>query len=187
MTNQVISLNTETGCLNGVLFLPSPHQDERPAGTAIDLLVIHSISLPPGEFGGQAIPDFFMGQLKIADHPYFAEIQSLRVSAHLLIRRTGEIIQFVPFHRRAWHAGESNFQGRARCNDYSIGIELEGVDTLPYEAVQYQQLAAVTHLLMQAYPGLTRERMVGHSDIAPGRKTDPGEAFHWHHFIGQLT
>ncbi|HEU5281314.1 MAG TPA: 1,6-anhydro-N-acetylmuramyl-L-alanine amidase AmpD [Gammaproteobacteria bacterium] len=186
MTNQMLSLNPETGCLEGVPFLASPHQDARPEGLPIDLLVVHNISLPPGQFGGSAVLDFFCGRLPVNDHPYFTEIQHLRVSAHLFIRRDGSMVQFVPFHRRAWHAGESHFQGKDRCNDFSIGIELEGTDTLPYEAVQYEQLAAVTRLLMQVYPALTRERLVGHATIAPGRKTDPGDAFHWQHFIGQL-
>lgn len=186
MINQVLSLNRATGCLDGVPYLPSPHQDERPAGVPIDLLVVHNISLPPGQFGGQAVLDFFCGQLQVSDHPYFAEIAHLRVSAHLFIRRDGSLVQFVPFHQRAWHAGVSHFQGKDRCNDFSIGIELEGTDTHPYEPAQYTQLAAVTRLLMQAYPGLTRERLVGHATIAPGRKTDPGEAFLWQHFIGQL-
>lgn len=187
MINSPLSLNRETGRLNEAAYLPSPHQDERPAGNPIQLLVIHNISLPPGEFGGPFVSDLFLGKLEPLAHPYFASIQHLKVSAHLFIRRSGEILQFVPFHQRAWHAGESNFQGQTRCNDFSIGIELEGTDTLPYEAVQYQQLAAVTRLLMQAYPELSRERIVGHADIAPGRKTDPGDAFDWHLYIGQLT
>jgi AmpD protein len=168
-----------TGLLSGAEYRASPHCDERPAGTAIDLLVIHGISLPPGEFGGPWIEQFFLGKLPPDAHPYFREIASLRVAAHLLIRRDGSVVQFVPFHKRAWHAGQSVFQGREACNDFSIGIEIEGDDATPYAAPQYGTLACVTAALMRAYPGITTARIVGHSDIAPGRKTDPGPAFDW--------
>lgn len=168
-------------------FIPSPNCDERPADTEIDLLVIHGISLPPGEFGGDAINALFTNQLDPKAHPAFHSIADLKVSAHILIRRDGEVIQYVPFKKRAWHAGESSFQGRTRCNDFSIGIELEGADTVPYEPIQYQRLAALTQVLMQFYPGITQQRIVGHSDIAPGRKTDPGAAFDWQHFFGLLN
>lgn len=158
------------GLLKGTEYKPSPYCDERPLGTDIDCLVIHSMSLPKGQYGGTYIDDFFCGRLPE---------MGLKVSAHLLIRRTGHIPQFVPFSKRAWHAGESCFQGRTHCNDFSIGIELEGTDDSPYENIQYQKLAEVTRSLMQAYPTLTFERITGHSDIAPNRKTDPGPFFDW--------
>lgn len=159
--------------------LASPNADERPGGEAPSLLVVHNISLPPGEFGGDAIKAFFTNCLDCTQHPFYREIEQLRVSTHLLIERSGHTTQFVPFTRRAWHAGVSSFQGRERCNDFSIGIEMEGADTVPYTDRQYRVLADVTLILMRAYPGLSPERIVGHSDIAPGRKTDPGPAFDW--------
>ena len=160
-------------------WLPSPNSDERPDSSDISLLVIHGISLPPGEFGGAHVDALFCNQLDAAAHPYFAEICHLRVSAHLLLTREGDITQFVPFDRRAWHAGASEFAGRTVCNDFSIGIELEGTDDTPYTDAQYHQLAKVTRALLDAYPGITRDRITGHSDIAPGRKTDPGPHFDW--------
>ncbi|HSN17642.1 MAG TPA: 1,6-anhydro-N-acetylmuramyl-L-alanine amidase AmpD [Gammaproteobacteria bacterium] len=172
-------VDASTGLISGAQFLASPHQDERPSGTEVDLLVIHGISLPPGEFGGPWIERLFMGTLPADAHPYFKDIAGLRVAAHLLIRRDGTLVQFVPFHKRAWHAGKSAFQGRETCNDFSIGIEIEGDDATPYESAQYQALASVTSALLRAYPGITTARIVGHSDIAPGRKTDPGPAFDW--------
>jgi len=168
-----------TGLMRGARYTPSPHCDERPAGNAVDLLVIHGISLPPGEFGGPWIERLFLGQLPVDAHHYFASIAALKVTAHLLIRRDGELLQFVAFHKRAWHAGASSFQGRSACNDFSIGVELEGADDIAYGPAQYARLAAVTAALMQAYPGITSSRIVGHSDVAPGRKTDPGPAFDW--------
>ena len=167
------------GWLQGVRRTPSPNFDERPADCGVELIVVHGISLPPGEFGGGYVDALFTNTLDPAAHAYFADIASLRVSAHLLIDRAGDITQYVPFNRRAWHAGESCFEDRQRCNDFSIGIELEGTDELPYEDVQYQQLAAVIRLLRRLWPDITAERIVGHSDIAPGRKTDPGPAFDW--------
>ncbi len=158
---------------------PSPFCNARPAGAAIDLLVIHNISLPPGEFGGPWIDDLFLGRLDPQAHPYFRDIAGVPVSAHLLIRRNGACIQYVPFGERAWHAGVSCFQGRERCNDYSIGIELEGSDDIPFSQVQYQVLATVTRDLMAAYLGITQGRIAGHSDLSPGRKTDPGPHFDW--------
>ena len=159
---------------------PSPHCDDRPAGTAIDLLVIHNISLPPGEFGGSAIDDLFLGRLDPAAHPYYRIAAAAGpVSTHFLIRRDGALIQYVPCRRRAWHAGRSCFGGRERCNEFSIGIELEGTDTLPFEPAQYLTLARCTLALLCQYPAITPERIVGHSDIAPGRKTDPGPFFAW--------
>jgi AmpD protein len=168
-----------TGLLEGVRQVFSPHHDARPDGVTPDLIVMHGISLPPDEFGGPWIEQFFNGQRLPDIHPYFATVQGLRVSAHLLIRRDGEIVQFVPFHRRAWHAGASQFEGRSACNDFSIGIEMEGADDIAYEAAQYQAAAAAIRALLQAYPSLSAARLVGHSDIAPGRKTDPGESFDW--------
>jgi AmpD protein len=157
----------------------SPNCDERPAGCAIDLLVVHGISLPPREYGGRWIDAFFTNTLDPRAHPYFGEIHDRRVSAHVLIGRDGFVTQYVPFDRRAWHAGASSFEGRAACNDFSIGIELEGSDDEPYEEIQYEQLAATARALMRRYPGITRGHIVGHSDIAPGRKTDPGPHFDW--------
>jgi len=172
-------VDVSTGLISGARFLASPHHDARPAGTGIDLLVIHGISLPPGEFGGPWIEQLFMGTLPKDAHPYFKDIAALKVAPHLLIRRDGMLQQFVPFHERAWHAGASNYQGREACNDFSIGIEIEGDDTTPYAAAQYPVLASISAALMRAYPGVTTARIVGHSDIAPGRKTDPGPAFDW--------
>ncbi len=153
----------------------------------VSLLVIHGISLPPGRFGGPWIEDLFLNRLDPDADPYFRDICGLRVAAHLLIRREGELVQYVPLTRRAWHAGRSVFQGCGDCNDFSIGIELEGSDELPYTDIQYQVLARVTRAIMQVFPAITPERIVGHSDIAPGRKTDPGPAFDWCHFKGLLA
>lgn len=161
---------------------PSPFHNERPAGE-ISLLVVHNIALPPLTYGGPWIERLFQGQLPGGVHPYFDEIAGLEVSAHLLIRRTGELVQFVPFDQRAWHAGRSSFEGRANCNDYAIGIELEGSDQQPYTSHQYVQLIAVTQVLMQTYPQLTLERICGHEQISPGRKTDPGPAFEWPRYL----
>jgi AmpD protein len=169
----------QDGWLTGAQRSDSPNCDERPAGVPVDLLVVHGISLPPGEFGGPWIAQLFGNSLPADAHPYFADICHLRVSAHLLIRRDGSMIQFVPFDRRAWHAGVSEYRGRGACNDFSVGIELEGTDELPYESIQYERLAAVARCLIAHYPGLDSQRIVGHSDIAPGRKTDPGPFFDW--------
>jgi AmpD protein len=156
--------------------IPSPNCDERPAGCAIELIVIHSISLPPGEFGGAGVIELFTNRLDPAGHPAYAAISGLKVSAHFLIRRDGEIIQFVACGMRAWHAGESSWKGRARCNDFSIGIELEGTDDSAFEDAQYTGLAALTRALRARYPIVA---CVGHSEVAPGRKTDPGPFFDW--------
>ncbi len=172
--------------LPGAAFHPSENRDERPADTPIDLLVIHSISLSPGEFGGPWIDDFFLNRLDANAHPFFATIQDLRVSTHLLIRRDGKIVQYVPFDLRAWHAGQSNFCGRGRCNDFSIGIELEGSDTEPFTDPQYHALVQATHWLMQRYPGIRETRITSHSAIAPGRKSDPGPHFDWRRYRGRL-
>ena len=164
------------GWLEGVRRIPSPNCDDRPEGSTVELIVIHSISLPPGEFGGDGIQRLFTNSLDPAGHPYYAGIAGLRVSAHFLIRRTGELIQFVPCGRRAWHAGESSWKGRARCNDFSIGVELEGSDDTPFEDVQYAVLASLAAALRARFPVA---ESAGHSDIAPGRKTDPGPYFDW--------
>lgn len=154
--------------------------------SAINLLVVHNISLPPKQFGGPYIDQLFAGCLNPDEHAYFKDIAGIRVSSHLLIRRDGELVQYVPLHKRAWHAGLSSYQGREKCNDFSIGIELEGADDVEYETAQYRVLAKVARLLLQAYPNMNRERITGHSDIAPGRKTDPGPAFDWDYFCQQL-
>lgn len=167
------------GLAGGVPFIASPNCDERPAGTDIDLLVIHAISLPPGEFGGPAIENLFLNRLDSAAHPYYAGIAGMQVSAHFLVRREGAITQFVPCVKRAWHAGESSWRGRSRCNDFSVGIELEGTDDVPFEGAQYESLARLTRSLMAAYPVID---IAGHSEIAPGRKTDPGSHFDWGRF-----
>ena len=173
------SIDTATGLLLDARQVPSPNCDDRPAGVTADVIVVHGISLPPGEFGGPWVDLLFTNRLPANEHPYFATISELRVSSHLLIRRDGERVQYVPFHRRAWHAGASSYQGRERCNDFSIGIELEGGDDIAYEPAQYRALADVIAKLCRAYPTLSRSRVTGHSDIAPGRKTDPGDAFDW--------
>jgi AmpD protein len=157
----------------------SPNQDARPPGTIVDLLVIHNISLPPGEFGGPWIEQLFTNRLDPRTHPDFSPLAGLKVSAHLLIRRDGELLQFVPLQQRAWHAGPSCFDGRSACNDFSIGIELEGSDHTPFNDTQYDRLAATTRAVRARFPAITPQRIVGHSDIAPGRKTDPGPCFDW--------
>jgi AmpD protein len=164
------------GCVRAAAQVASPNADDRPYDTAITLVVVHGISLPPGEFGGDAIERLFTNRLDPAAHPYFASIATLRVSSHFLVRRNGALVQFVPCARRAWHAGASSWNGVARCNDYSIGIELEGTDTDAYEDRQYRTLARLCRALMRRYP-ITD--IAGHRDIAPTRKTDPGPAFDW--------
>lgn len=177
----------------GTLWLPevgyaaSPNADARPAGTVVDTLVIHNISLPPGQFGGGHIHALFDNRIDPQAHPYFAEIHSLRVSAHLLIERDGSTTQFVSLDRRAWHAGQSAFCGRTGCNDFSIGIELEGTDTGPFSDAQYRRLAEITRRIQEHFPAITQERIVGHSDIAPGRKTDPGPCFDWARYHALLS
>ena len=172
-------IDTNTGLLDAADQVPSPNQDDRPPGAEPELIVVHSISLPPGEFGGPHIQELFTNSLDPAAHPYFATIADMRVSAHLLIRRDGSLLQFVPFGRRAWHAGMSCYQGREQCNDFSIGIELEGTDAGEYDACQYEVLVDVIESLCEAYPRLSPARIAAHSDIAPGRKTDPGPGFDW--------
>ena len=165
--------------LHGAQRVLSPNYSERAADAGISLLVIHNISLPPGQFGGPWISDLFCNRLSPDFHPYFAGICGLRVSAHLLIRRDGTVIQYVPFDCKAWHAGDSSFEGREACNEFSIGVELEGTDDLPFTDFQYERLSTLTRLLMDQYPAITPERITGHSDISPGRKTDPGPCFDW--------
>lgn len=174
------------GWLVGARRCPSPNYNQRPCGEPVSLLVIHNISLPPGQFGGGCIEAFFCNQLDTQAHPYFAEIADLQVSAHLLISREGCSTQFVSFDDRAWHAGQSLYDGRVNCNDFAIGIELEGTDDRPYTDAQYRELARVTRLLLLAYPALTPSRITGHADIAPERKTDPGPAFDWVRYLGSL-
>jgi len=174
-----MKLDANRAWLEGVRRVPSPNSDRRPRGCEVDLVVVHGISVPAGRFGGPWIDALFSNRLDPRAHPSFLELADLRVSAHVLIRRDGELVQYVPFTRRAWHAGASSFQGRERCNDFSIGIELEGADEVPYEAVQYHRLAELTARLAGAWPGIGPDRVVGHSSVAPGRKTDPGPAFDW--------
>lgn len=171
------------GWLAGARHIASPNCDARPEGEVPTLLVVHNISLPPGEFGGPGVIELFQNRLDPAAHPYYATIQGLRVSAHFFIRRDGELLQFVSCRERAWHAGISFWAGRERCNDFSIGVELEGTDELPFTDAQYVCLAELARALLAAYPGL--RDVAGHSDIAPGRKTDPGPHFDWDRFRAQ--
>lgn len=180
-------IDTATGMVAGARYIRSPNFDDRPPGSDIEVLVLHAISLPPGQFGGPGIERLFCNQLNSDEHPYYKEICHLQVSAHLLIRRDGSLYQFVPLHRRAWHAGQSCCEGRQRVNDFSIGIELEGTDDQPFEDAQYATLAALVPSLMQAYPAITPARIYGHSDISPGRKTDPGPCFDWARFRRQCV
>ena len=166
--------------------VPSPNCNERPIEDDISLIVVHCISLPPGEFGGEWIDRLFTNTLPKDAHPYFEGIHPLRVAAHVLIRRDGTVTQYVPFHRCAWHAGVSSFRGREVCNDFSIGIELEGTETIDYTEAQYNRLADVIQALLARYPTLSRETITGHSDIAPGRKTDPGPSFDWERLFSLL-
>jgi AmpD protein len=175
------------GWLREARRVPSPNFGPRPGSDGPEILVVHNISLPPGCYEGDCIERFFTNRLDWGEHPYFEEIRGVEVSAHLLIRRSGEVLQFVSFDERAWHAGESCFEGRSNCNDFSIGIELEGADDDPYTDSQYAALAAVTGALMSAYPKMSADRLVGHSDIAPGRKTDPGPAFDWSRYRALLA
>jgi AmpD protein len=170
--------------LEGARFIPSPNHDERQTPDDLSLIVIHCISLPPGQFGTEGVTQLFTNTLNPDEHSYYAGIAHLRVSAHLLIRRTGALIQYVPFNRRAWHAGVSCYAGREVCNDFSIGIELEGTDDSAYEDIQYEHLNAVIDALLAAYPTLSREHITGHEHIAPGRKTDPGAFFDWSRLTG---
>lgn len=171
------------GWLSGVRRIVSPNCDARPPGTSVELLVIHNISLPPGQFGGKEIAQLFTNTLRAEDHPYYAQICSLKVSAHFLVRRDGEVVQFVACGRRAWHAGASLWLERPRCNDFSIGIELEGCDDVPFDERQYKALVRLTRLLKRAYP---IRAIVGHEEISPGRKADPGPHFDWGRYLNAL-
>lgn len=177
-----IDIDVESGWVLQARRIRSPNCDARPQEVKPELIVIHNISLPPGQYGGPYIDALFCNQLNPDEHPYFKAIHSLQVSSHLLIRRDGGLAQYVPLHLRAWHAGQSWYEGRACCNDFSMGIELEGQDHEPFEAAQYEMLASLTTALIKSYSTLSADRIVGHSDIAPGRKTDPGPAFEWSRF-----
>ena len=174
------------GWLSCVRRVPSPNFNDRPELIEVSLLVLHNISLPPQQFGGSYICDFFTNCLDLSVHPYFEEIADIQVSSHVLIDRQGEIIQFVSFDHRAWHAGKSCFNGVDNCNDYSVGIELEGADDIAYTDSQYQTLMQISRALMVYYPTITKPRIVGHCDIAAGRKTDPGLAFDWQRYFSVL-
>jgi N-acetyl-anhydromuramoyl-L-alanine amidase len=176
-----VQVDLESGLMRGARQIASPNHDSRPPEVEMDLIVVHGISLPPGEFGGPWIDRLFTNTLPPEMHPYFAAVCAMRVSAHLVVSRDGAVTQYVSFRDRAWHAGQSSYQGREACNDFSVGVELEGTDDLPYEADQYRSLAKVVAALCAAYPRLSPDRVAGHSDIAPGRKTDPGPAFDWPH------
>lgn len=178
-------MTIKNGWLSSVEHQPSPHFSNREKEDSISLLVIHNISLPPKQFGGPYITDLFLGRLNPDDDPYFKDIYQLEVSAHCLIRRDGQIIQYVSFEDKAWHAGVSEYKGRSKCNDFSIGIELEGADDIPYTENQYKQLASLTKTLRHEYPNI-ENNLTGHSDIAPGRKTDPGEAFEWSYYFSLI-
>jgi len=181
-----VEMIDDHGWLVDACRIPSPNHNDRSNPLDVSLLVIHNISLPPKQFGNAYICDFFTNCLDASEHPYFKEIAELQVSSHLLIDRAGKITQFVPFDKRAWHAGDSCFDGIDNCNNYAIGIELEGADDIPYSDEQYQSLVVVTQLLMAHYPTITKQRIVGHSDISPGRKTDPGPAFDWQRYFSDL-
>jgi N-acetyl-anhydromuramoyl-L-alanine amidase len=181
-----VIVDPATGWLEGTRRVESPNSDERPPDATLDLIVVHGISLPPGRFGEGWIDRFFLNELPAAADPYFSTIAEMKVSAHVLVARDGVLTQYVSFNRRAWHAGRSSYCGRNACNDFSVGIELEGTDDLPYMQVQYKQLAALVRALRRAYASLRDAEIVGHSDIAPGRKTDPGVAFDWSALRKQL-
>ncbi len=173
------AISIAMGLLSGARMVDSPNRDPRPGGLSPELVVVHGISLPPGRFGGPWIEKLFTNELPPDEHPYFATIQHLRVSSHVLISRDGTLTQYVPFSERAWHAGTSHWRGRDACNDFSIGVELEGTDDAPYAERQYEALADLVAVLQRAYPSLAEGWIAGHSDIAPGRKSDPGAAFDW--------
>lgn len=181
------SLHIRTGWLTTANRCLSPNYNARPSGVAVDTLVVHGITLPPGQFGHGHVNALFTNCLDATAQPYFAQVAALRVSAHALIERTGVIIQYVNFDDRAWHAGQSSFAGRTAVNDFAVGVELEGTDECPYTPAQYRQLGRLAAALMLYYPAITRNRIVGHSDIAPERKTDPGPAFDWAWFDRALA
>tara|TARA_Y100000996_G_scaffold277447_1_gene218749 strand:+ start:38 stop:577 length:540 start_codon:yes stop_codon:yes gene_type:complete len=179
-------MEIENHLIKNIKYIRSPNFNERSQNSSIKLIVIHAISLPPKEYGGDYVENFFLNKLKISDHEYFKEIKDLKVSSHLYIKRDGKIIQFVPFNKRAWHAGESSFNGEFDCNDFSIGIELEGSDCDNFTDHQYQVLIDVTKQLMNEYPDIKKNSIIGHSDIAPGRKTDPGDKFEWTRYLNKI-
>ncbi|MBR0573101.1 MULTISPECIES: 1,6-anhydro-N-acetylmuramyl-L-alanine amidase AmpD [Pasteurellaceae] len=181
------NLTIKNGWLTQSKRVLSPHFSQRSDVNDISLLVIHYISLPPEQFGGDFIDRFFEGTLDPTHHPYFKEIKDLKVSAHCLINRNGEITQYVNFNDMAWHAGISQFQSRDKCNEFSIGIELEGSNEQPFTELQYQSLVKLTHIIMRNYPQITQDRIVGHCDIAPERKIDPGQYFNWDYYNQLLT
>ncbi len=182
-----MKINLNTGLVDEATFHASPNCNARPDPERISLLVIHNISMPAGEFGNDYVRQLFMNELDCSLHPDFECVRGLELSAHVFITREGELHQFVPFHKRAYHAGRSIFKGESECNDFSIGIELEGTDNSPYTDRQYASLAALTHALISAYPKITPDRITGHEHIAPGRKTDPGPAFDWEHYFTLLN
>lgn len=173
--------------LDNVRRVPSANCNQRPVGAEVSLLVLHNISLPAGQFGNQCIEQLFTNCLDCQSHPDFSDLEGIEVSAHLLIDRMGDVTQFVPFNQRAWHAGLSHYEGRDNCNDFSLGIELEGVDDKPYTAQQYRSLTDVSLRIMQVFPAISIDTIVGHCDISPGRKTDPGPAFDWHLYLQSLS
>ncbi len=175
----VYTISPGQGLIRPAEQCPSPNQDDRPEGCEPELIVIHGISLPPGEFGGSYVEQLFTNRLDWDAHPYFAEIRGLKVSSHIYIKRDGSLIQFVPFNRRAWHAGASCYRDREDCNDFSIGIELEGDDTTPYSDIQYDVLVRAVCALQATYASLNARRIAGHCDVSPHRKSDPGPAFDW--------
>ena len=189
MATNSVKYSINQGLVSPAHWCPSPNYNARPEGQSgdISLLVLHNISLPPGQFGGGYVQQFFANQLDPSEHPYFAEIADLRVPSHLFIERCGQVIQFVNMNDRAWHAGRSCFQKQTECNDYSIGIELEGTDSSLYTAEQYQTLSALIPAILKAYPQITPYRITGHEFIAPGRKTDPGNAFNWQRLFQDLN
>lgn len=184
-----MQLNHSTGWLEstGLRYRESPFCNERPKGTPIDLLVIHNISLPPKQFGTPYIDQLFQGCLAVEDHPFFQEIKNAQVSSHFLIDRQGQLTQYVSVFKRAWHAGQSYYRGRYNCNDFSVGIELEGADDIPFTQIQYSRLVKLAKLLINDLPHLSPDRIAGHSDIAPDRKTDPGPCFDWQYFLNGLN
>jgi AmpD protein len=182
-----MNIEPGSGLISSAKQIKSPNCDARPAEFSPEVIIIHAISLPPGKFGGEYIEKLFCNQLKADEHESFHEIAGLEVSAHVLIRRDGEVIQFVPLNERAWHAGESECEGRARVNDFSIGIELEGCDQVPFTDIQYQRLADLSREIFSRYPAITADRIYGHADISPGRKTDPGPHFDWAKYREMLT
>jgi N-acetyl-anhydromuramoyl-L-alanine amidase len=179
-------LNIINGWVDKARHVKSPNFNQRPKHTLVDAIIIHGISLPAGKFGGHFIDDLFTNQLDLTQHSTFIQLKNVKVSSHFLIRRDGELVQYVNVHERAWHAGKSELEGKKYCNNFSIGIELEGTDDIAYEDNQYQQLVNLVHCLKDVFPKISNQRIVGHSDIAPGRKTDPGDAFLWDEFLEKI-